>query len=116
MMRYLHLFAACCLAAISLPPAMAQQKPPPPSVQDSTDSAQAKTLLMRMAEYLAKAESFSLTMDAGYDVVQESGQKIEFDEVRHIVLDRPDDLRIDIERGNGRKEQVLFDGKDVTLF
>jgi hypothetical protein len=104
------------MAASSPPPAEAQQTSSPPPVQAVMDPAQAKALLMRMAEHLAKAQSLSVTIDAGYDVVQDSGQKIEFGEVRHIVLNRPDDLRIDIERGNGRKEQVFFDGKNVTMF
>jgi hypothetical protein len=116
MKRSLAVLAACCMAAANLPPAGAQTVPPPPSAHDTTDSAGAKAMLMRMADHLAKAQSFSVTMDTGYDVVQDSGQKIEFNEVRRIVLNRPDDLRIDIERGNGRKEQVFFDGKDVTLF
>jgi hypothetical protein len=55
-------------------------------------------------------------MEASYDVVQTSGAKIEFDETRSIFLNRPNDLRIDIERGNGRKEQLYFDGKTITLF
>ncbi len=37
------------------------------------DPAQAKALLTRMADHLAKAQSLSVTMDAGYDVVQELG-------------------------------------------
>lgn len=71
---------------------------------------------MRMADYLAKAQSFSMTMEAGYDVVQASGQKIEFGDVRRILLNRPDGLRIDSEKRNGLKEQVFFDGKSLTLF
>jgi hypothetical protein len=104
------------MTAASLSPAQAQQSASPRAEQDATDPAQARALLMRMGDYLAKAPSFSVTMAASYDVVQASGQKIEFDETRSILLDRPNDLRIDIERGNGKKETVLFDGKDVTLF
>jgi hypothetical protein len=51
-----------------------------------------------MANYLAQAQSFSVTIDAAYDVVQASGQKIEFGEVRQILLNRPDDLRIDLQK------------------
>ena len=47
---------------------------------------QAMTLLDGMAAVLAQAERFSVTVDIGYDVVQNSGEKIEFGETRTIVL------------------------------
>ncbi len=96
--------------------AQARQTPPASAAQEATDPAQAKALLMRMAEYLAKAQAFSVTVDASYDVVQGSGQKIEFGEVRRVLLNRPDDLRIDVEKRDGLKTQIFFDGKDLTLF
>jgi hypothetical protein len=43
-----------------------------------------------MASFLAKAPRLSVTADCSYDVVQDSGQKIEFGEVRAITLRRPD--------------------------
>ena len=45
-----------------------QAKPPP----------EARALLMEMATFLAGLDAFSAKMQGGYDVVQESGQKIEF--------------------------------------
>jgi hypothetical protein len=116
MMRYLTVLAACLIAASTPPPAAAQQSPRPSSTQDATESVKAKALLMRMAEHLAKAQIFSVTMDASFDVVQPSGQKIEFDEARKITLSRPDKLRIDVEEADGDRHQVLFDGQDIVLF
>jgi hypothetical protein len=69
-----------------------------------------------MADYLAKAKFFSVTVDTGYDVVQASGQKVEFGEVRHVLLSRPDNLRVDVERRDGSTQQIRFDGKIVTMF
>jgi hypothetical protein len=118
MTRYLALSVACFTAAASLMTAEAQQKASPPPAQQSSeaDQAKAKASLMRMAEHLAKAQSFSVTIDAGYDVVQKSGEKIEFGEVRRILLNRPNDLRIDLTKRNGLQQQVFFDGTSVTVF
>jgi hypothetical protein len=127
MRPYLVATAACLLALASPLAALAQPAPAPTPAPPSTppaeakdvqpsDSEVAKALLMRTADYLANASDMSVTMQTGYDVVQQSGQKVEFDETRHVLLHRPGDLRIDIERGNGGKEQVLFDGKTLTMF
>jgi hypothetical protein len=43
---------------------------------------QAMAVLKRMAEFLSQAQRFSVTIDAGFDAVQDSGQKIEFGETR----------------------------------
>ena len=72
--------------------------------QGSTQSPselQAMSILKKMSEFLAAAERFSVTIRDGYDVVQESGQKIEFREVRNVTVSRPDRLRIDVERSDG---------------
>ena len=36
---------------------------------------QARAIMMRMADYLSKAQRFSVTADTGFDAVQEFGQK-----------------------------------------
>jgi hypothetical protein len=87
--------------------------------QGSTQSPselKAMSILKKMSEFLAAAGRFSVTIRDGYDVVQESGQKIEFGEVRHVTVSRPDRLRIDVERSDGQKGLVIFDGKDITIY
>ena len=87
--------------------------------QDATPSAseqRAMTILKNMSEYLAKAERFSVTIRDGYDAVQASGQKIEYGEVRKVTVSRPDHLRFDIERSDGEKGLVIFDGKEITVY
>jgi hypothetical protein len=76
---------------------------------------EAKTILMRMAESIAKAQSVSVDVRDSYDVYQESGQKIEFSELRKITLVRPDRFRIEVEESDGDKSMVLFDGKEITI-
>src|SRR5215475_6618775 len=77
---------------------------------------QAMTVLKRMAEFLTQAQRFSVTVDTGFDVVQDSGQKIEFGETRQIVLRRPDRVRIDATKRNGAKSGMFFDGKNIAVF
>ena len=63
-----------------------------PAATESQREAAAQ--LKGMAEYLAGLQSFSVMFRAGYDVVQASGQRIEFGETRRLVLARPDRLRL----------------------
>jgi hypothetical protein len=72
-------------------------------------------ILKKMSEYLAQASRFSVVVRDGYDVVQESGQKIEFGEIRKLTVSRPDHLRIEIEKSDGEKRLVIFDGKDIAV-
>jgi hypothetical protein len=76
---------------------------------------QAMVVLKRMSGFLSQAQRFSVTIDSGFDAVQESGQKIEFGETRQVVLRRPDHLRIDATKRDGAKSTLLFDGKDLTV-
>ncbi len=93
--------------------------------QGSTQSPselQAMPVLKNMSEYLAHAGRFSVTVRDGYDVVQESEQKIESGKLRIVTvscpdrLRRPDHLRIEVERSDGQKDLVIFDGKDMTIY
>jgi hypothetical protein len=87
--------------------------------QDSTQSSsapQAMPILKTMSNFLGAAERFSVTIHDGYDVVQESGQKIEFGELRDVTVRRPDQLRIEVQRSDGQKGSVIFDGKDITVY
>ena len=54
-------------------------------------------------------------MRGGYDAVQESGQKIEFAEVRKVTLSRPDRLRMEGQRSDGAKTLTVFTGKEIVL-
>lgn len=85
------------------------------SVANPQLEEQAMAVLQRMAAFLSQAQRFSVTIDIGFDAVQDSGQKIEFGETRQVVLRRPDHLRIDATKRDGSKSTLLFDGKDLTV-
>ncbi len=76
---------------------------------------EAKDVLMRMAEFLAKTPRFSVNLKINYDVLQGSGQMIDF-ETRSITLSRPNGLRVEVEQSDGDKQLVLYDGKQITAF
>jgi len=79
-------------------------------------AADTDQLLLSMAKKLAETKQYSVTMHMGYDVVQESGQKIEFSEIRKVTIDRPNHMRVDSEQSDGDISQFIFDGRMITLF
>ncbi|WP_256702306.1 DUF2092 domain-containing protein [Burkholderia sp. SRS-W-2-2016] len=105
------LIAALC--SVSAQPAYPQQPSTPQ--QQTASQAQARAILMRMAEFLANAKAFSVSVRSGYDAVQPSGQKIEFGELRNITVSRPDRLRVESERSDGTRTVAVFDGKDIIV-
>jgi hypothetical protein len=115
MMRLLALLALFLIAGLALPSAAISEEKPPAAVS-SPDSTEAKALLMRMADFLGKTKAYSMTITAGYDVVQDDGQKLEFGEVRQVLIDRPNRLRVRLEQSDGDKFAIYFDGKDLIFF
>lgn len=111
-MKLKRIFAA--LAAACAVGAGAQQQAAPPP-QQSPNQAQARDLLMRMGRYLSTLPAFSVSVASNYDVLQQSGQKIEFGEARKVVVQRPDRLRSDTERSDGARTTAVFSGADITL-
>jgi len=93
-------------------PGYAQQS----STAASPLEEKAMSTLMKAAEFLAKAQRFSVTADIGYDVVQDSGQKLEFGAGRTITVKRPDRISVDIVDRDGTKRGFRFDGKHIAFF
>jgi hypothetical protein len=121
------------LLSLMIAPAMgADQQPPdqqPPdqqpasqqptddeqSAEDAPMDSEALDALHLMADTLAQAQGFSVTVRAGFDVVQDNGQKITFGERRHVMLSRPDRLRIEAEESDGKKTLIIYDGQAITV-
>ncbi|MCU0604791.1 MAG: DUF2092 domain-containing protein [Desulfobacterales bacterium] len=76
----------------------------------------AMEILMRMANYLAKAPFLRVTVLSSYDAIQEDGEVIEFGDRRRFELQRPDRLRVEVERSDGDKGELIFDGKAITAY
>lgn len=76
---------------------------------------EAAGLLSAMTQHLAGLESFSFAFRDGYDVVQPTGQKIEFGEARRVTVVRPDRLRIEEVSSDGTHDLVVFDGRNISV-
>jgi hypothetical protein len=88
-------------------------------IRPSVAGAEEKSAAARieaMANLLAKAQRLGVTVDCTYDVVQDSGQKIEFGERRELKLRRPDRARIEVTRRDGSRRGLIFDGTQLTAF
>jgi len=87
----------------------------PVRAASDTDERAAKRV-EAMATFLAKTPRLSVTADCTYDVVQESGEKIEFGERRVMTLRRPDRAHIESTRRDGTHRGLVFDGKRLAVF
>jgi len=87
-----------------------------PEATTAEQDPEAKTILMRMTRHLAQAQQLGVTVVSGYDAIQENGERIEFGERRRIELQRPDRIRVDVERSDGDRGSLVFDGKALTAF
>jgi hypothetical protein len=87
-----------------------------PNTAGSSRDAQAMALLKRTADFMSQTQRFSVMVDTGFDVVQDSGQKLEFGETRKIVVRRPDHARIDITKRDGDTSGFIFDGQEIAVF
>jgi hypothetical protein len=85
------------------------------AADDAGSDERAAARLAAMASTLAKATRLQTTIDANWDVTQPSGEKIEFGETRVITMRRPDRLRIEATRWDGRRRMFLFDGTQLAV-
>ncbi len=123
--RQMKMWIVLYLMVLIIPVSWAQKQSPEESEDSKTSStnsqlteeqAAAKDILKRMAEFLAKTPKFSVNLKASFEVIQESGQKIEFGENRKVILSRPNGLRVEVEHSDGEKHLVQYDGKEITVF
>lgn len=87
-----------------------------PAAKEVDSGTDARQIVRTMASTLAAAPGFQVTIHSDYDAVQPDGQQIAFADRRNIHLQRPDRLRVDTTRSDGRTTMLLFDGERVTAF
>jgi hypothetical protein len=76
---------------------------------------QAQRLLKASTDFLASQQRFSADTRNTLEVVLKSGQKIEFNHLARVSVQRPNQLRA--ERSGDLVDQVfVYDGKTLTLF
>jgi hypothetical protein len=94
---------------------MAETAAPEIAEPASEIEPEAMDLLMRSAEFLAKAQQLRFVTEVTYDVRQESGQLLEFGARRATSVRRPDRLRVEVQNRDGNQTLFVFDGKKLTL-
>ena len=104
---------AIAVAAIA---STARAADPTPATAGAGQGPDARALLRGMANFMAQAPGLSVTMRSSYDAIQPDGQRIEFGERRKILMHRPDKLRVEVERSDGERGSVVFDGRWITAF
>jgi len=67
------------------------------------------------ADFLAAQQSVYFEAALGYDVVQVTGQKLEFGGNRKITMRRPDRVRAHAESREGTEVTLFFDGKSISI-
>ena len=67
------------------------------------------------ADFLAAQQSVYFEAAFGYDVVQVTGQKLEFGGNRKITMRRPDRVRAHAESREGTEVTLFFDGKSISI-
>jgi hypothetical protein len=110
--RWWNISAVGLALWLTAAPGYAQQS----AATTSPTKEQAMATLTKAAEFLAKAQRFSVTVDIGYDVEQDWGQKLEFGATRKLTVRRPDRLAVDITDRDGAQRGFRFDGKQLAFF
>jgi hypothetical protein len=75
----------------------------------------AAQILKRMTDYLGSLQRFSLDTQNIFDDVLESGQKIQYDLLTAVVVQRPNKMRSE-RKGDLVSEVVIYDGKTITAY
>jgi hypothetical protein len=86
--------------------------------QDESEPAVEPAARARVAaafERIQGATQFSFGMRRLYDVVQESGQKLQFGTIDTLLVRRPDRTRATMKRDDGQTRELHYDGENLTV-
>ena len=81
----------------------------------AADLAEAAAELKRSSDFLAAQKRFRLEAHIGFDVVQSTGQKLEFGGTREVTVRRPDRARVVSRARDGRETTLVFDGDSIFI-
>ena len=101
-----------CAGFVMVAPGLALAQAPAASPPD------ARAILVGMAEFLAKTQAMSASVQGAYDAVQTSGLKVEWNVKGTVAVRRPDRLRAESEQSNGargRNGLTAVEPKDAFL-
>jgi hypothetical protein len=116
MKQYIHIFVNVWLLGalmfVTVPAGAADTG----SDHDKDIDKQAVAILQKATGHLMKIDRFRFKADISLDVVQESGQKLQFGKTAEVTIRRPDRMYGVRVRDDGRRLQFWYDGKTVTLY
>ena len=84
--------------------------------QRSDIDKEALEILKKATDYLSGFQQFHLKSDKTTDVVQESGQKLQFSASSEVSLKRPDRIFSSRMDDDGIKHNFWYDGKTATMY
>ena len=113
--RSCFLLLVMFLVFIGVPKANASD-PAPTEQKSNIIEEEALAIFTRSTDYLAKLNQFHVNAEFGFDVLQETGQKIEFGSHQDVTIQRPNNFRVDFIRRDGVNGSVVYDGKEIVLF
>ena len=76
---------------------------------------EADNILKSMSAYLGATKAFSFNADIDFEVVVQSGQKLQLSSFAMLVLERPSKLYVR-RQGVFADAETIFDGKTLTLY
>ena len=103
-----------CAGVVSAPQSNQGKSTADPRPVHDHETNEALAILWEMAEFLVRQPRMSLSADVSYDVVQSSGQKLEFGSTRRIAMRRPDRFRLLGQPRDGAALIVYFDGRRIS--
>ena len=103
---------AIALAWLAAAPGLAE----PAAAPDDAEGARGSAILRASLDRIAGARALRFRIRTEFDVLQRSGELLEFGDERTLTLRRPDRLRVDVQRREGDRLQLTYDGQHGVLF
>jgi hypothetical protein len=107
-MRYLINFMMILLLVLCSPVYSATEDEP----QLDTD---AMAILEEAVNFLESLDSFEIKGKAIFDVIQEDGQRLQFEKSTRVVVQRPDKLYVERVRDDGHVRKFWYDGSQASI-
>ena len=75
----------------------------------------ANDILKQMGEYLKTADRFTYHIEAYFEEVLETGQKLQYSAITDVAIRHPDRFHVE-SRGDVAKDSYFYNGKRITHF
>jgi hypothetical protein len=121
--KFIIAIVALLLGYITPPTAIAEEAKATPNQTDQITEdrkadidEEALVILKKATDYLTSLKHFTLKAVEAKDVVQESGQKLQFASTIEVAVRRPNQLFGSWIRDDGSIRQFWYNGKTVTIY